>query len=155
MPYPQRRLNCTTVVVKHGWLVISRCLRICNRLPMSLSCWPISKRNETQQSVNRVNYSWYVQYICLDYSSYFLGFLTQSSSGYAKPHFPGCFGPRTFLSYIGLDMLPSNAFMSLLDSILGYSTGSPGFATDSFWGVWRRGLTENLVGNNSGFISLT
>ena len=52
-----------------------------------------------------------------------LGFLGRSSSGSADVHLPGCFRPWTFPLNIGLNMLPSDSFMSCLDFLLGYSTG--------------------------------
>ena len=48
--------------------------------------------------------------------------LTQSISGFANAHFPGCFRLWTFPMNIGLNLLPSDSFMSCLDSLLGYST---------------------------------
>ena len=48
-----------------------------------------------------------------------LGFLLLSSTWSANAQFPGC---TVFLN-IGLNMLPSDAFMSCLHSLLGYSTG--------------------------------
>ena len=45
------------------------------------------------------------------------------SLGSANAQLPGCFRPWTFSLNIGLDMLPSDSFMSCLHSLLGYSTG--------------------------------
>ena len=39
------------------------------------------------------------------------------------PHLPGCFCPWTFFQNIGLNMVPSDPFMSHLDTELGYSAG--------------------------------
>ena len=58
-------------------------------------------------------------------------------------------------------MLPSDSFLSCLDSLLGYSTGAPGFATDCLRDVEFRGLTIGLLyfgplfGNYGGFVKLT
>ena len=54
---------------------------------------------------------------------YILSFLKISSSGSANAHLHGCFRPWTFPLNIGLNMLPSDSFMSRLDSLLGYATG--------------------------------
>ena len=89
-----------------------------------------------------------------------------SSSGSANAHPPGYFHRWTFPLNIRLNILPSDSFMSYLDSLLGYSTGLvPGFATDCPCVVWCCGLNTcllyygslfgNLVWNDSGFISLT
>ena len=55
--------------------------------------------------------------------NYTLGFLSLSSFGSANSQLPGCFRPWTFSLNIGLNMLPSDPFMSCLHSLLGYSTG--------------------------------
>ena len=55
--------------------------------------------------------------------NYTLGFLWLSSSGSANIQLPRCFRPYTFSLNIGLNMLPSDSFMSCLHSLLGYSTG--------------------------------
>ena len=52
-----------------------------------------------------------------------LGFLYISSSASANAQLPGCFRPWTFSLNIGLDMFPSDSFMSCLHSLLGYSAG--------------------------------
>ena len=89
-----------------------------------------------------------------------------SSSGSANAHPPGYFHRWTFPLNIRLNILPSDSFMSYLDSLLGYSTGLvPGFATDCPCVVWccelntcllyYGSLFGNLVWNDSGFISLT
>ena len=41
----------------------------------------------------------------------------------AISHLPGCFCPRTFFHNIGFNVVPSDPFMSHLDTQLGYSTG--------------------------------
>ena len=46
-----------------------------------------------------------------------------SGSGFANAHLPGCSRSWTFPLNIGLNMLPSDSFMSCLDHLLGYSTG--------------------------------
>ena len=56
--------------------------------------------------------------------NYILGFLLLSSSGSANAQLPGCFCPCTLPLNIGLNMLPSNSFMSCLHSLLGYSAWS-------------------------------
>ena len=55
--------------------------------------------------------------------NYTFSFLLLSSSGSAKAQLPGCFRPWTFSLNIGLNMLPSDSFMSRLQSLQGYSTG--------------------------------
>ena len=55
--------------------------------------------------------------------NYTLGFMQLSSSGSANAQLPGCFRPWTFSLNIGLNMLPSDSFVSCLHSLLGYSTG--------------------------------
>ena len=45
------------------------------------------------------------------------------SSGSATTHLPGYLCPLTFSLNIGMNMLPSDYFMSCLDSLLWYSTG--------------------------------
>ena len=68
------------------------------------------------------------------------------SSGSVNAYFPGCFHPWTFPLNFGLNMLPSDSFMSCLDSLLGYSTGGvPSFATDCPCRVWCRGFTTCLL----------
>ena len=59
---------------------------------------------------------------------YFLNYMfrlsvTNYSSGSANAQLLGCFRPWTFSLNIGLDMLPSDSFMSCLHFLLGYSTG--------------------------------
>ena len=54
---------------------------------------------------------------------YTLGFINISSSGSANAQLPGCFRPWTFSLNIGLNMFPSDSFMSCLHSLLGYYTG--------------------------------
>ena len=44
-------------------------------------------------------------------------------TGSANAQLPGCFRPWTFSLNIGLNMLPSDSFMSCLHSLLGYSIG--------------------------------
>ena len=51
-----------------------------------------------------------------------LGFLKLSSSGSANAQLPGYFRLWTFSLNTGLNMLPSDSFMSCLHSLLGYST---------------------------------
>ena len=41
----------------------------------------------------------------------------------AISHLPGCFCPWTFSQNIGFNIIPSDPFMSHLDTQLGYSTG--------------------------------
>ena len=55
--------------------------------------------------------------------NYSLDFRYLSSSGSANAELPGCFRPWTFSLNIGLNMIPLDAFMSCLHSLLGYSTG--------------------------------
>ena len=50
--------------------------------------------------------------------------LSVSSSDSANAHLPGCFRPWIFHLNIGLNMLPSDSFVSCLDYLLGYSTGA-------------------------------
>ena len=50
---------------------------------------------------------------------YTLGFLKLSCSGSANVHLLGCFSLWTFPLNIGLNMLPSDPFMSCLDYLLG------------------------------------
>ena len=45
--------------------------------------------------------------------NYSLGFLKLSSSGSANAQLPGCFRPWTVCLNIGLNMLPSDSFMSV------------------------------------------
>ena len=52
-----------------------------------------------------------------------LCFLYLSSFCSVNAQIPGCFHPLTFSLNTGLNMLPSNCFMSCLHSLLGYSTG--------------------------------
>ena len=52
-----------------------------------------------------------------------LGFLWLGNSGSATTHLPGYFCPWKISLDIGWNMLPSDSFMSCLDSLLGYSTG--------------------------------
>ena len=52
-----------------------------------------------------------------------LGFLRLLSSGPATTHLRGCFCTWTFSLHIGLNMLPSDSFMSCLDYLLWKSTG--------------------------------
>ena len=58
------------------------------------------------------------------FSNYTLGILYLSSAGSANAQLPGCFRSWTFSLNIGLNMSPMDAFMSCLDSILGYFIGS-------------------------------
>ena len=58
-----------------------------------------------------------------NFLNYTLGFLQLSSSGSANAQLPGCFRPWIFSFNIGLNMLPSESFMSCLRSLLGYSIG--------------------------------
>ena len=93
------------------------------------------------------------------------GFLRQSSSGSAEAHLPGCFRSWTFPLNSGLNMLPSDSFMSCLDSLLGYSTR--GFQALQLIVLWClvpqinhlpavcRSLFGNLVHNDGGFVCLT
>ena len=86
-----------------------------------------------------------------------------STSGSANVHLPGFLHPWTFSLNIGLNMLPSDSFMSFLDSLQIYR-GVSGFATDCPCGVWWRGLTTcllyvgqlfgNLVRNDSRYVIL-
>ena len=50
-------------------------------------------------------------------------FLWPGTSGSATTHLLGFFCPWTFSLLIGLNMLPSDSFMSCLDFLPGYSTG--------------------------------
>ena len=52
----------------------------------------------------------------------YIGFMEQSISGSANVHLPGIFRTWTFPLNIGLNMLPSDSFMSCLDYLLRYST---------------------------------
>ena len=95
--------------------------------------------------------SWYsaissrwLGFLCPFYSFWptHLGFLKLGSSGSATTHLPGCFCPWTFSLNIGLNMSPSDSFMSCLDSLLGYPTGGvPAVVTDCPCDVWCHGLT--------------
>ena len=49
--------------------------------------------------------------------------LSETRSGSANAQLPGYFYPWTFCMNIGLNMLPSDSFMSCLHSLLGYPTG--------------------------------
>ena len=62
-------------------------------------------------------------FMAVHYLNYTLVFLYLSSSGNANDQLPGCFRPWTFTLNIGLNMLPSDSFISCLHSLLGYSTG--------------------------------
>ena len=55
--------------------------------------------------------------------SHLFSFLYLSNSGSANAQLPGCFRPWRFSLNIGLNMLPFDAFMSCLYSLLGFSTG--------------------------------
>ena len=52
----------------------------------------------------------------------YLSFLWLCSSGSATTHIPGCICPWTFYLKIGLNILPSDSFMSYINSLLGYNT---------------------------------
>ena len=52
-----------------------------------------------------------------------------SGSGFANAYLPECIRPRTFPLNIGLNILPSNSFMSCLYSQLGYRV-VPGSANE-------------------------
>ena len=65
-------------------------------------------------------YYFYVQSFILHYM---FRFSVLRSSDSANAHLPGCFRPWTFLLIIGLNVIPSDSFVSCLDSLQGYSTG--------------------------------
>ena len=60
---------------------------------------------------------------CYSFWPTYLGFLKLGSFRSATTHLPGCFCPLTLFLNIGLNMLPSDSFMTCLDSLLEYSTG--------------------------------
>ena len=84
-----------------------------------------------------------------------LGFLKQSSSDSANGHLPGCYRLWTFPLNIGWDMLPSDSFMSRLDSLLGYSTREIQPLQLIVCVVFVGPLFGNIVWNDSGFENLT
>ena len=56
--------------------------------------------------------------------NYTLGFLQLSSSGSVNAQLPGCFRPWIFSLNIGLNMLPSDSFLSCLYSLLRFLQGN-------------------------------
>ena len=90
---------------------------------------------------------------------YTLGFLYISSSGSENAQLPECFRPWTFSLNIGLNMFPLDSFISCLHSLLGYYTGEfPALqliVLVAFGALYVGPLFENLVQNDSRFVSLT
>ena len=68
--------------------------------------------------------------------STYLGFLCVCSSGYTIKHLPRCPCPWTFSLNIGLNMLPSDSFISYLDASHGYGDESD---------HWSVAVQQNMI----------